>query len=186
MRKISAVFLLLGILILTLWIISDGNLRSFLYVPSLVMVVGGTVCFSLVNFSLTELIQAFRCALGHETDVHQMTVSQKTFECIGEYILGFGMFSFFVHQFDLLSNLETLGQIIHNIGNGISGIFYAIVLYLIFILPVETQLKKRLQAHDISQLDSMKLINSDFLALSVISVLGIETFLITLMAFFVD
>ncbi len=141
----SVVYLALSGLAFHLFLSMNGLHWSDLWdLPSVLMIVAGWL-FTLVNYPLSEISQAFLQSLGIAEETQAPSLSVLIIKSIGQNGLLAGGVCSLVGVIQALGNLDDMGALGAAMALSLLGLFYALCFNFGVSLPLQNALQRKIE-----------------------------------------
>ena len=128
------------------------SVKSFVFFPSLIIIVGIALGLSLLSFSVRELLSAFsslRVLISVPTDCTVHRQNAKVHRCLISYLYAGGALASLIAFIQMAYNVTDIKDIVPGLGVIALGFFYAVFLSECFLRPAAHKIEsKSLQYND--------------------------------------
>ena len=125
----KAIFALMGAGLFLAAIAMEGDIRSFVNAPSLLIVLGATFCLSMAHHSPGEIFGALKAAFGSEAmNAEQSTGHMAVLSTVRMIAIASGVVGFLIGVVLMLQNLDDPAKIGPAMAVALLTPFYAMIL----------------------------------------------------------
>ena len=146
MRKSYLIWFILFIGICIMAVVTSGaDLRWYVDIPSLVMVLGSGMVLSLGPYKFREIVSFFRVAFGEAPPNKQLLKNATVFiESLGRYMIICGLIGTMIGAVAILTGLDDPSVVAGNVSLAIITVLYGLIFYISIVLPFRSALKKKM------------------------------------------
>ena len=146
MNRFYPVSLVLALAIVVVTMIgAGGRITFFLNLPSFLLVVVPAIVLSLGNYSLSEIGRCFAVGFRRAQGSRDELLAAKAFfAAVGRYIIASGILGMLVGIITMLALLGDDTGVGRGTAVALITALYALILYMIFAVPFQTGIERRL------------------------------------------
>ena len=135
---------IIGLIItIALITLAMGDITAFIDIPSLLIVLGGTL--GMLIFGCSSIPNMVSAVFSGDATNEQLTAAAKGWRMARSYTLAFGVIGTFIGGVIMLKNMDDPAAIGPGVALAILTILYALLLSFAVYLPLQSRLEDRIQ-----------------------------------------